>query len=103
MTPDEIMNAFDAWLRTQMEDDYGPKATWPKRVRDRFYTKIGEMVHFTGSLKIRHPNILGPAPCGPISWPEAPIQATPHDPCAGCGPICGNAGCPKRLVVTCKA
>lgn len=51
MTPDEVMEAFDQWLREQMEQDNGPKAKWPKRTRDRFYTKIGETVHFTNDLK----------------------------------------------------
>lgn len=51
MTPDEIMEAFSKWLREQMEHDHGPKAKWRKSTRDSFYTKIGEMVHFTGDLK----------------------------------------------------
>ena len=30
-------------------------------------------------------------PLGPIAVP---------DPCAGCGPVCGNIACPKRTVIT---
>lgn len=31
-----------------------------------------------------------------------PVEPAPFDPCAGCGPVCGNAACPKRMIVTCQ-
>lgn len=36
-------------------------------------------------------------PPAPLMWPSP----KPFDPCEGCGPICGNSACPKRLQVTC--
>jgi hypothetical protein len=50
-------------------------------------------------LEAERPNILGPVPGAPISWPDDPVKID-TDPCAGCGPICHNAFCPKRMIVS---
>jgi hypothetical protein len=42
---------------------------------------------------VTYPSVLPNPPTGP-----SPFDL---DPCAGCGPVCGNSACPKRLQVTC--
>jgi hypothetical protein len=36
-----------------------------------------------------------------VTPPQPPMQVDmPASPCDGCGPVCGNAMCPKRIQIT---